>query len=123
MKTNNIIKTNVDKSTKEGQKLTFNFLTGNHIKLSELEGKELEIKHYMIFEQTETNDETGEVKIKKILVIQTAEGHTAGTNSPSCLTKFESMLEAFGEDLPNIKPTYSTNKSKNGRSYLDFEVC
>ena len=54
MKTNNIIKTNVDKSTKEGQKLTFNFLTGNHIKLSELEGKELEIKHYMIFEQTET---------------------------------------------------------------------
>lgn len=123
MKTNNIIKTNVDKSTKEGQKLTFNFLTGNHIKLSELEGKELEIKHYMIFEQTETNDETGEVKTKKILVIQTAEGHTAGTNSPSCLTKFESMLESFGEDLPNIKPTYSTNKSKNGRSYLDFEVC
>lgn len=83
------------------------------IKMADAKGQVLKIAAYVIFE--DVNISTGEIMT---IVSIRSDGKVYVTNSKSFIREFETIVAAFGDDLPDIKVT--SGKSSKGRNYL---VC
>lgn len=87
----------------------------NSIKMADAKGKQLSIDAYVIFEDVNLAD--GEL-MKVVSIRSGADVYV--TNSKSFIREFETMLAAFGDDLPKINVTSA--KSSKGRAYLTCSV-
>lgn len=90
-------------------------MSPNTQKMKDVVGQRIELKNWAIY--TDLNQKNGEEQ--EVLTIQTPEGETFATNSPTFHRDFLSMWELFtsnGETVPAIIVTSGT--SKGGREFI-----
>ena len=85
------------------------------VKMSDAKGQTLHPEAYVLFD--DVNQGTGEVV--HILIIR-SNGKVYATNSASFIREFDMIVEAFGDDMPDIEVT--TGKSSKGRQYISCAV-
>lgn len=102
-------------------KLAFKILNGKCERLREAVGTVFDITGYVLSEQ-----ENADGEIVKILSITTDTGRVYGTNSPTVVRTFESMILTFPAPTPETPLTGITVRScesKKGRTYIDLDFA
>lgn len=106
-----IVEASKELTTKELYNMTMSPKMG---KMKDVVGQELEIEAWVKYEDADKNGE-----VKEILSIQTKDGDTVATNSPTFISDFSRMVSLFkqsGEELKAVEVMEGTSKA--GRKFI-----
>ena len=118
-----LIKTNIDESTKEGKLMLYALMNGNDaIQMKEVtDGTEIEIDAWCEYHLTKDEaSEDGTFDEMDCTVIKDAQGVIYATRSASVKRCIDDLCGLFDGDIKGIKVKKVTGKAKSGNTFVSI---
>ena len=95
-------------------------MSSSNKKMNEAVGMTLKVKEYAIYTDEALDKDTEEMKSRKLVSIMDEDGSIYTAMSATFIKTFESILEVFGDELPDIEVISA--RSNRGRQYIDCTI-